>query len=110
MNRARFGMLVVLLIALVVRLQGLGFGLPYIIARPDETEIAGPAVGFLSGDLRPPFFEWPTLFVYAVALMYVGYFVMSRPFASYKTLAPFAESRRQSVAPFLYISPALSAG
>jgi hypothetical protein len=32
---------------------GLGFGLPYAYSRPDETAIAGPAVQFLSGDLRP---------------------------------------------------------
>ena len=108
MSRGRVRLVVVLLIALMARLWGLGFGLPHIIARPDETEIAGPAVGFLSGDLRPPFFEWPTLFVYAVALMYVVYFAASRPFASYKTLAAFAESRRQSIAPFLYISRSLS--
>ena len=109
MTRSRLLLFVVLFVALVVRLWGLGFGLPYIIARPDETEIAGPAVGFLSGDLRPPYFEWPTLFTYATAFLYVIYYALSRPFASYKSLAAFAESRRQSVAPFLYITRIMSA-
>jgi hypothetical protein len=97
------------LIAVAVRLWGLGFGLPYIIARPDETEMAGPAVGFLSGDLRPPYFEWPTLFTYVTAFLYVVYFYLTRPFTGYATLAAFAESRRQNVAPFLYITRSLSA-
>lgn len=109
MRGARTRLVFVLLVGLALRLWGIGFGLPYIIARPDETEIAGPAVGFLSGDLRPPFFEWPTLFVYTVALLYFCYYGVTRPFSPYKTLAAFAESRRQSVAPFLYISRLLSA-
>src|SRR2546425_454505 len=108
-NRAQHLLAIILLIALAVRLWGIGFGLPYIIARPDETEIAGPAVGFLSGDLRPPFFQWPTLFTYTTALLYVIYFVVTRPLAKYATLAAFAESRRQSVAPFLYLTRSLSA-
>src|SRR4051812_32691567 len=95
--------------AAAVRLWGLGFGLPYIVARPDETEVAGPAVGFLSGDLRPPFFEWPTLFTYTVALLYLAYFLVRKPFNGYASLHAFAESRRQSIAPFLYISRSLSA-
>jgi hypothetical protein len=99
----------ILLIALAVRLWGLGFGLPYIIARPDETEMAGPAVGFLTGDLRPPYFEWPTLFTYVTSFLYVVYFYLTRPFTDYASLAAFAESRRQSVAPFLYITRSLSA-
>jgi hypothetical protein len=99
----------ILLIGLAVRLWGLGFGLPYIIARPDETEIAGPAVGFLSGDLRAPNFVWPTLFIYAAAFFYLLYFLITRPFGGYASLAAFAESRRQSVAPFLYITRAMSA-
>jgi len=107
-NTKRYLLPLVLLIALAVRLWGLGFGLPHIIARPDETEIAGPAVGFLSGDLRPPYFEWPTLFTYTTALMYVIYFLVTRPFTGYASLAAFAESRRQSVSPFLYMTRALS--
>ena len=108
-TRTRLLFPLILLIAVAVRLWGIGFGLPYVIARPDETAMAGPAVGFLSGDLRPPYFEWPTLFTYATAFLYVIYFYLSRPFTGHATLAAFAESRRQSVAPFLYITRSLSA-
>jgi 4-amino-4-deoxy-L-arabinose transferase-like glycosyltransferase len=106
---SRRAVLFVLLLAAAVRLWGIGFGLPYIVARPDETEVAGPAVGFLSGDLRPPFFEWPTLFTYTAAFLYLLYFFITKPFEHYPTLAAFAESRRESIAPFLYITRVMSA-
>jgi hypothetical protein len=99
----------VLLVALAVRLWGIGFGIPYVNARPDETQIAGPAVGFLTGDLRPPFLQWPTLFPYTVALIYVVYFALTRPFGGYATLAAFAESRRVNISPFIYVTRGLSA-
>jgi hypothetical protein len=99
----------VLLLAFVVRVWGLGFGLPYSGSRVDETAIAGPAVQFLSGTLRPPDFLYPTGFRYAVALVYAGWYAVNRPFGTYDSLAAFAESRRQSLAPFFYLSRGLSA-
>ncbi|MBI2219996.1 MAG: glycosyltransferase family 39 protein [Acidobacteria bacterium] len=99
----------VVLAAAAVRIWGIGFGLPHVGARPDEPQIAGPAVGFLSGNLRPPYLEWPTLFAYTVALMYALYFLATRPFGGYPTLAAFAESRRIDISPFLCISRGLSA-
>ncbi len=99
---------VVLLLALALRLWGIGFGLPFAYARPDETEIAGPAVGFLSGDLRPPFFQWPTLFSYIVALMYAIYGGLAGALTGFASLADFAESRRQNIAPFLLAGRFLS--
>ena len=92
-----------LLIALAVRLWGIGFGLPLASARPDETQIAGPAVGYLTGNLEPPFFQWPALFQYIVAVAYVVFALVTRPFGGYATLAAFAESRRQSLTVFLLI-------
>lgn len=108
MTASRRWLLLVLVAASVVRLWGIGFGLPYLNARPDETQIAGPAVGFLSGDLRPPLLEWPTLFPYTVAATYVAYFAVTSPFAAYKTLDAFSESRRVNISPFIYITRALA--
>lgn len=101
-------MAAVMIVAVGLRLWGIGFGLPGATARPDETQIAGPAVGYLSGDLRPPFFQWPPLFQYVVAVAYLAYAVVGRPFTGFASVAAFAESRRQSLAPFLYISRSLS--
>ena len=98
-----------LVVALGVRLWGLGFGLPFANARPDETGFAGPAVQFLSGDLRPPFFMYPTFLMYVLGLLYLLYWALTRPFTGYATLAAFAESRRQSLAPFFYLSRGFSA-
>ena len=98
----------VLAVALGVRLWGLGFGLPFANARPDETAIAGPAVHFLSGDLRPPYFMYPTFLMYVVALLYLLYWALGRPFTGFATLAAFAESRSESHAPFFYLSRGVS--
>lgn len=104
MTGPRRAILGVLLLAAALRVWGLGFGFPAATARPDETQIAGPAVGYLSGDLRPPFFQWPTLFQYIVALADVLYARLTGA----PSLAAFAESRRLSLEPFLYVSRSLS--
>jgi len=98
-----------ILVAVVARVWGLGFGLPYALARVDETAVAGPAVQFLSGVLRPSNFMYPTGLLYALALVYAGWYTMTRPFGTYASLAAFAESRRESLAPFFYLSRGLSA-
>lgn len=99
----------VLVAALALRVWGLGFGLPFANARPDETAVAGPAVAMLAGDLRPPSFNKPTLFVYVVSAAYAAYYAVTAPFSDYRSIQDFAESRRHNIAPFLYISRALSA-
>ena len=94
---------VILLVALAVRLVGLQFGLPFAYARPDETEVAGPAMTYLSGNLRPHFFQWPSLFTYIIAALYAsngGVFGFATGHAS---LAAFADSRYHAFAPFLLI-------
>jgi hypothetical protein len=97
-----------MILAVALRVWGIGFGLPGATARPDETQVAGPAVGYLSGDLRPPFFQWPALFQYVVAAAYAAYAVLGRPLTGLASIAAFAESRRQNLAPLLYVSRALS--
>jgi Dolichyl-phosphate-mannose-protein mannosyltransferase len=108
MTRTSRLIVVVMIVAVALRVWGIGFGLPGATARPDETQVAGPAVGYLSGDLRPPFFQWPALFQYLVAAAYAAYAVLGRPLTGLASIAAFAESRRQHLAPFLYVSRALS--
>lgn len=104
----RWALVGILLVALGLRVWGIHFGLPQANARPDETSVAGPAVTFLSGDLEPPHFLYPTGFMYGLSAVYLAYYEVTRPWAAYKTLHEFAESRRQDIAPFLLISRAIS--
>ncbi len=109
MNRIRPVLLPLILVAAVaVRAWGLAFGLPAATARPDETQIAGAALGFMTGDLRPPFFQWPMLFAYGVALVYILFVAVGRFFGGYQTQAAFAASRRQNIGPFLLMPRVLS--
>jgi hypothetical protein len=47
--------------------------------------------------------------MYALTVLYAGYYELSRPFSHWPSLHAFAESRRQSLAPFFYIDRGLSA-
>ncbi len=98
----------VLLVAFAIRVWGIQFGLPFAYARPDETEVAGPAVAYLSGDLRPHFFQWPSLFGYAVAALYALYGGAFGFLTGHASLADFAQSRYLAFAPFLLIPRTLS--
>ena len=82
----RWALAGILLVALALRVWGIGFGLPNASARPDETSIAGPAVTFLSGQFEPPHFLYPTGFMYALSGAYVVYYEATRTWASYRTL------------------------
>jgi len=60
----------IVLLAAGLRFWGIGFGLPNLYARPDETEIVARAIRFFSGDLNPHFFQYPSLFFYLIAAVH----------------------------------------
>ena len=60
----------ILVLAAVLRLWSLDFGLPHLLARPDETEIVGRAVRFFGWDLNPRFFHYPSFFFYLLGAVY----------------------------------------
>jgi hypothetical protein len=62
----------VCLLALAARLGGVGYGLPYFV-HPDESILVPLALGFLTGDLNPHFFNWPSGFMYLVAALFALY-------------------------------------
>ena len=74
------GVLLALIIgvAAILRLWGIGFGLPHDFARPDEERIAAAALRVFQGDLNPHFFLYPTLFIYLTAAAYVVQFAVER--------------------------------
>ncbi len=59
---------VLLAVAAVARLWGLTFGLPHAMVRPDEDAVGAIAGGYYDGNFRPLIFDYPPLFMLAVAL------------------------------------------
>jgi 4-amino-4-deoxy-L-arabinose transferase-like glycosyltransferase len=60
----------VIVLAAVLRLFPIWFGLPYPEARPDEETAVAHAVNAQHGDLNPRFFHWPSLTFYLFAAGY----------------------------------------
>jgi hypothetical protein len=81
----RYGILLVLvLLALAIRLWGLDFGLPNL-SRVDEQNISEYSLLRLLGscwrgacDLNPHFLEYPSLFIYLVALAYSAFYTIGQ--------------------------------
>jgi len=73
----------IVLLAAVLRLWGIGFGLPHVDCRPDETPILKIALGFGSGDLNPHFFRYPTLHMYLLFGLFVCYFLIKLVIGDY---------------------------
>lgn len=68
----------IVLMAAGLRLWGLDFGLPMAEARPDEITVAFQAMKFGTGDLNPHSFNYPSLFKYAVFVLFGGWYVVGK--------------------------------
>lgn len=66
----RWILLAVLVLSAVLRVWGIGFGLPHLEARPDEMEVVPRAIRLLSGDLNPHFFNYPSLYFYLLGAVF----------------------------------------
>jgi Dolichyl-phosphate-mannose-protein mannosyltransferase len=71
--RLRWLLPAIVALAALLRFWSLDFGVPNVLVRPDEMEIVGRAVRFLSGDLNPHFFHYPTLYFYLIGTLFAGY-------------------------------------
>lgn len=63
--RLRSVLIVILALALLLRLIGLRYGLPYVY-NPDEVSIMSRALAFAKGDLNPHNFLYPTFYFYVL--------------------------------------------
>jgi hypothetical protein len=64
----------ILMAGFVLRIVGLGFGLPNEYCRPDETTLVYKALGIAAaGDPNPHFFNYPSLHFYLLTFLYVLY-------------------------------------
>jgi MFS family permease len=76
-----------LLLALVLRLVGLGHGLPFVY-NPDEVNIMARALS-VARDLNPHYFLYPSFFFYFIFGVMGGLFVLGRLVGWYENLGDF---------------------
>jgi len=69
---------IIILIALLARIWGIDYDLPYIY-HPDEPRYIRIAQNiFKTGDLNPHFFNYPSLFFYINAFAYIPYYLFGK--------------------------------
>ena len=98
----------ILAVAALVRVWGLGFGLPHTQARPDETHIIEAARTMLSGRL-PKFYDYPWLYIACVSVLYLGYFLVGAATGTFHAVADMVASWPLDWVPFFLISRGLAA-
>ena len=64
-------LLAVLALALALRLDGIGWGLPYSFVNVDESTVVPKAFAVARGHLNPQFFYYPSLYFYLLGGLYV---------------------------------------
>jgi 4-amino-4-deoxy-L-arabinose transferase-like glycosyltransferase len=99
----------ILAVAATVRFWGLDFGLPHTQARPDETHIIDVTLYFLRGNFKPPFYDYPWLYMWVLTGLYLCYFVWGVATGMFHTVADLVASWPTHWEPFFLISRALSA-
>ena len=61
----------ILVLALVLRLKGIGYGLPFSFVNADESTVVPKAVAAARGHLNPGFFFYPSFYFYLAGALYV---------------------------------------
>ena len=108
-RRTRLGLAAIVAIAAAARFWGLGFGLPHTNARPDETIIIDVALSFLRGNLKPHFYDYPWLFMWGLAGLYLIYYTWGRITGTFRSIIEFLASWKFQWVPFFLIPRGLSA-
>jgi hypothetical protein len=98
-----------LAVAATVRFYGLRFGMPHVWARPDELVVADVAQAFLTGNLNPRFWDYPTLFMYALALLDYAYYLFGRAMGWFQSVPHFLALWRVQWTPLFMIARTVSA-
>lgn len=100
-----------LLIALAafVRFYGLRFGILHPYARPDELPIIGIGKDFLTGDLNPHFWSYPSLYMYVLAALDYAFYLYGRARGWYQSLTHFLSLWPMYWTPYFVIARTVSA-
>jgi hypothetical protein len=99
----------ILVVAAIARFWAVDFCLPALVCRPDEEAVASIATGFFARDPNPHFFDWPPVFMYAVALVIVGYFKYVKLMGWIRSEYRFLQSIGQDPTPLFLSARLLSA-
>jgi dolichyl-phosphate-mannose-protein mannosyltransferase len=97
-----------LALAAFLRLRAIQFGLPHTQARPDETAIIDPVRTLLAGHL-PHFYDYPWLFLWIVALAYLGYYLWGAANGTFHSMSEMLASWPTAWQPFFLIPRVISA-
>ncbi len=81
----------ILLLAFVLRIWALDFGMPFAESRPDELTVIAKAMGYGTGDLNPHFFNYPSAFSYLLFLIYGAYVLLLLALGQLASLSDIAD-------------------
>lgn len=105
---------VIVAAAFAVRLWGISFGLPHVLARPDELFILGIVAKMHGGNPNPRMFDYPGLYLYFVAGLFTLYYAWGLAVGRFSSTADFLEAFRTAWEPFFLlpriVNAALGAG
>src|SRR5262249_20895961 len=85
------------------------FGLPHTLTRPDEDATVSIAIGFVTRSFHPHFFDWPSLFMYAVSAAFAAYFAIGRLAGWFADSPAFLAAMSEQPAPLFRIARGVSA-
>ncbi|MDD5070051.1 MAG: phospholipid carrier-dependent glycosyltransferase [Candidatus Omnitrophica bacterium] len=83
-----FFLIAILLLAIIVRVRGIGFGLPNTQCRPDET-ISTNIIHSVFLKFHPGSFNWPSLYKYLILGLYFIYYGLSFLLGRYESFNDF---------------------
>ena len=105
----RLAALAVIALAAALRIWGLQFGLPHTLTRPDEEAVFAIAQQVFQRHFNPQFFDWPSLYLYAVGAAQVLYFNVERLAGRFTYEYDFLIAASQNPGPLFLIARAITA-
>ena len=106
-STAGYLLLGLIVLGLLTRLLGIGWGLPYFY-HVDEQGFGRFTIRYFTGDLNPHFFEVPSLYTYMTAAVWEGYYIGGKIVGSFGSHADFIKAYRQNPAVFLILGRLLT--
>ncbi len=95
-------------LALLVRLVGLTWGLPYIQYHVDEQGFGKFTIHYFTGDLNPHFFEVPSLYTYLTAAVWEGYYLGGKAAGRFTDHASFIKAYGRDSSTFILLGRLLT--